>query len=110
LGAAKNIAMRSRWLAKRLWMVMAAEVALTAYRHWTRLSAKERSRLFELARRSKGRPSKNLSGRERREADRLLDKLGHLELAGSVAGTVLPFRPLSRFATKLAVDRRERRR
>ncbi len=102
--------MRSRWLAKRLWMVMVAEVALTGYRHWKRLDSAERSRLFALARKSNGRPSKNLSESERREATDLLDKLGHVELFGSVAGTVLPFRPLSRLATNFAMKRQEKNR
>lgn len=81
---------------------MVAEVALTGFRHWRRLDADERARLFALARKSNGRPSKNLSTRERREAEALLDKLGHVELFGSVAGIVLPFRPLSSLATRVA--------
>ncbi|HEX2358226.1 MAG TPA: hypothetical protein VHH72_00265 [Solirubrobacterales bacterium] len=100
--------MRSRWLARRLWMVMVADVLLTTRRHWKRLEPQERERLIELARKSGGRPSKNLSGRERREATELLDKLGYVELAGSVAGIVLPFRPLSRLATRIAVGRQRR--
>lgn len=110
MGLTKNLALRSRWLAKRLWMVMVAELALAGYRHWTRLDSDERSRLFELARKSNGRPSKNLSARERREANDLLDKLGHVELFGTAAGIVLPFRPLSRIATNVAVKRQERNR
>ena len=86
---------------------MLADVLLTTRRHWKRLEPDERDRLVALARKSKGRPS-NLSARERREASRLLDKLGHVELAGSVAGIVLPFRPLSRIATRIMVGRRRR--
>lgn len=97
--------MRSKWLARRLWLVMVAEVGWTGWRHWRRLEPDERSRLLSLARQSNGRPSKNLSARERREASELLDKLGHIELIGSVAATVLPFRPLSRIATRIAVGR-----
>jgi hypothetical protein len=89
-------------------MVMVADVLLTARRHWKRLEPDERDRLVALARKSKGRPSRNLSARERHEATRLLDKLGHVELAGSVAGIVLPFRPLSRLATRIMVGRRRR--
>jgi hypothetical protein len=96
-GAGRRLVRRSRWLADRLWIVAAAEVALIGHRHWRRLEPDERHRLLELAKKSKGRPSK-LSERERREASELLEKLGHAELAGSVASTVLPFRPLGRLA------------
>ena len=105
-----RLAMRSRWLARRLWLVMVADVLMTTRRHWKRLDPGERDRLVALARKSYGRPSKNLSARERREAAVLLDKLGHVELAGSVAGIVLPFRPLSKLATRILVGRREARR
>ena len=55
----------------------------------------KRRRLIELARRSKGRPSK-LSARERRELGDLLEKFNYARLGGSVAATLLPFRPLGR--------------
>lgn len=100
-GLGRRLAMRSRWLARRLWLVMAAEVALTTRRHWKRLTPAERNRLAALARKSGGRPSKNLSERERREASELLDKLGHLEFAAGIAEIVLPFRPLSRIARRI---------
>lgn len=103
----RKLAMRSKWLARRLWMVMVADVLLTSRRHWKRLDDDERRRLLELARRSQGRPKTNLSARERREATALLDKLGHIELVGSLAGIVLPFRPLSRLATWAVVGRRK---
>ena len=106
----RRLVMRSRWLARRLWLVMVADVLMTTRRHWKRLDPGERDRLVALARKSYGRPSKNLSERERREAAVLLDKLGHVELAGSVAGIVLPFRPLSKLATRILVGRREARR
>lgn len=106
----RRVAMRSRWLARRLWVVMVADVALTSHRHWKRLDERERSRLIKLARKSYGRPSKNLTAAERREASELLDKLGHIELAGSIAGTVLPFRPLSKLATRAVVGRRNAKR
>ncbi len=94
-GIARRTASRSRWLAERLWFIAAAEVTWISWGHWRRLEPAERDRLVHLARKSKGRPSRNLTDRERREAEELLDKLGHIELAGSVARTVLPFRPLS---------------
>lgn len=107
-GMGRKLAMRSRWIAKRLWLVMLADVALTTHRHWRRLEPEDRKRLLELARKSEGRPAKNLNRRERREASELLDKLGHIEYAGNVAGIVLPFRPLSRLAAKLLEGRRRR--
>ena len=100
----RKVAMRSRWLARRLWIVAAADVALASRRHWKRLDDRERDRLLEITRKWKGRNS-NLSAKEKREAEALLNKLGHIELAGTAAGIVLPFRPLSRLATKV-VERR----
>ena len=94
-GMTRRVARRSRWLAERLWFIAVAEVAWTSWGHWRRLEPEERDRLVHLARKSRGRPSKHLTEAERREAVELLDKLGHIELAGSVARTVLPFRPLS---------------
>lgn len=103
----RKLAMRSKWLARRLWMVVVADVLLTSRRHWKRLDDGERRRLLELARKSQGRPKTNLSAKERREATALLDKLGHIEYVGNVAGIVLPFRPLSRLATWAVVGRRK---
>ena len=100
----RKVAMRSRWLARRLWVVAAADVALASRRHWKRLDQKEQDRLLAITRKWKGRNS-NLSAKERREAEQLLNKLGHIELAGTAAGIVLPFRPLSRMATRF-VERR----
>jgi hypothetical protein len=97
--------MRSRWLARRLWVIAVADVALTGRRHWKRLEPEERDRLIALARKSRGRPS-NLSPCERGEANELLDKLGHIELIGSVAAIVLPFAPLTRLVTRLVTRRR----
>jgi hypothetical protein len=104
----RRFARRSRWLAERLWLIAVAEVAWTSWGHWRRLEPDERDRLIQLGRKSKGRPGKNLSPRERREVEDLLDKLGHIELAGSVARTLLPFRPLSSSA-QWALEHRHRR-
>lgn len=104
----RRFARRSRWLAERLWLIAVAEVAWTSWGHWRRLDPDERDRLVQLARKSKGRPGKNLSPRELRELEDLLDKLGHIELAGSVARTLLPFRPLSSSA-QWALEHRHRR-
>lgn len=105
-GLGRRLAMRSRWLAKRLWVVMLADVLLTTRRHWVRLQPDERRRLFELAKKSQGRPGVNLTASERREAGDLLDKMGHIEYAGNVAGIVLPFRPLSRLTARFLESRR----
>jgi hypothetical protein len=91
----RRAAARSRWLAERLWFVMAIEVAWLANRHWRRLDPDERRRLRELISKSRGRPSK-LSTRERREAEELLQKLDYAEFGGSVATALLPFRPVGR--------------
>ena len=107
MGFLKKIAMRSKWLAKRLWVIALADVLLTTRRHWVRLEPEDRKRLLELAKKSEGRPGKNLNAKERREANDLLDELGHIEYAGSVAGIVLPFRPLSRLLTKFLEGRRK---
>jgi len=98
-GLGKKLAMRSKWLARRLWLIALAETGFVAWRHWRRLEPGERERLVKLARKSKGRPS-NLSNRERRQVDELLDKMGHVELLGSVATTWLPFGWVSRLATR----------
>lgn len=107
-GLGRTVAMRSRWLARRLWLVMLADVLLTSRRHWVRLEPEQRRRLLELARKSEGRPAKNLTAKERSEASELLDKLGHIEYAGNVAGIVLPFRPLSRLTAKFLESRRRK--
>jgi hypothetical protein len=96
----KKVAMRSKWLARRLWLIALAETGWVGWRHWRRLEPDERSRLVQLARKSKGRPS-NLSARERRQVDELLEKMGHVELAGSIAATWLPFGWVSKLATRL---------
>jgi hypothetical protein len=91
----RRAAARSRWLAERLWFIAAIEVAWLANRHWRRLEPDERRRLRELIRKSRGRPSK-LSASEREEAQELLRKLDYAELGGSIATTLLPFRPVGR--------------
>jgi len=88
-----SAARRSQWLAQRLWVVAVLEIAWVANHHWRRLDPDERRRLRELARKSKGRPSKLTAG-ERREAGELLERLDYAEFGGHVAGTLLPFRPI----------------
>jgi hypothetical protein len=94
-GLGTRLARRSRWLARRLWLVVAFEVAWITRSHWRRLEPDERKRLTDLARKSRGRPSR-LSERERREAADLLEKLDYAELGGNVAATMVPFRPFGR--------------
>jgi len=85
---ASRWARRTRFLAQRLWLVAALEVAWIARRHWRRLDPDERRRLLALVRKSKARPSR-LNERERREAAELLEKLDYAELGGNVAGTIV---------------------
>ena len=76
---------RGKWLARGAWLLAAAEVVMAVKSHVTdRLSAKERSRLVEIVRSSKGRPS-NLSNRERAELQAMLIKVEPRELAKKVA-------------------------
>ena len=91
---ASRFARRSRFLARRLWLVAGLEIAWIARRHWRRLEPEERRRLLDLARKSRGRPAK-LTERERREAAELLEKVDYAEFGGNVAGTLLPFRPFA---------------
>jgi hypothetical protein len=90
-----RLARRSRFLARRLWLIAGLQIALMARRHWRRLDSEERSRLLKLARKSLGRPSR-LTAAERDEAADLLEKLDYAEFGGNVAGTLLPFRPFAR--------------
>src|SRR6185437_15741853 len=80
-------AARGRWLARGAWLLAAAEVVLAVRNHITgRLTEKERKRMLEIVRSSKGRPS-NLSDRERKELRSLLDRVEPRELAKTVAGS-----------------------
>jgi tellurite resistance protein len=80
-------AARGRWLARGAWLLAAAEVVLAVRNHISgRLSEKERKRMVEIVRSSKGRPS-NLSDRERKELQALLAKVEPRQLAKTVATT-----------------------
>jgi len=80
-------AARGRWLARGAWLLAAAEVVLAVRNHITgRLTEKERKRMLEIVRSSKGRPS-NLSDRERKELRSLLDRIEPRELAKTVASS-----------------------
>ena len=76
---------RGRWLARGAWLLAAAEVVVAVRNHVTdRLTQRERQRMLEIVRSSKGRPS-NLSDRERKELRTLLGKVEPGELAKKVA-------------------------
>ena len=76
---------RGKWLARGAWLLAAAEVVMAVKNHVTnRLTPKERSRIVEIVRSSKGRPS-NLSNRERAELQAMLVKVEPRELAKNVA-------------------------
>jgi len=78
-------AARGKWLARGAWLLAAAEVVVAVRNHVSdRLTTKERKRMVEIVRSSKGRPS-NLSDRERRELRALLGKIEPGELAKKVA-------------------------
>jgi hypothetical protein len=78
-------AARGRWLARGAWLLAAAEVVLAVRNHISgRLTEKERKRMLEIVRSSKGRPS-NLSDRQRKELRTLLGKVEPRELAKTVA-------------------------
>jgi tellurite resistance protein len=78
-------AARGKWLARGAWLLAAAEVVVAVRNHVAdRLSPKERQRMVEIVRSSKGRPS-NLSDRERKELRALLGKVEPGELAKKVA-------------------------
>jgi tellurite resistance protein len=80
-------AARTRWLARGAWLLAATEVVLAVRNHIAgRLSEKERKRMVEIVRSSKGRPS-NLSNRDRKELRSLLGKVEPRELAKTVATT-----------------------
>jgi tellurite resistance protein len=78
-------AARGRWLARGAWLLAAAEVVVAVRDHVaTRLSERERRRMVEIIRSSKGRPS-NLSDRERKELQSLLAQVEPRELVKTVA-------------------------
>jgi hypothetical protein len=80
-----DTATRGKWLARGAWLLAAAEVVVAVRNHVTdRLTEKERKRIVEIVRSSKGRPS-NLSDRERSELRALLGKVEPAELAKRVA-------------------------
>lgn len=84
-------------------MIAAIEIGWLANRHWRRLNSDERRRARQLLVKSRGMPSR-LSVRERREAERILQKVDYPEFGGRAAGILLPFRPAAR-AIEFALKR-----
>jgi hypothetical protein len=72
-------------------LIAAAEIALIARRHVTKLSADERRRLAALVRKGRGRRSR-LSETERDELARLVAKAEPRLFAGEVADKLSPVR------------------
>jgi hypothetical protein len=91
---------RGKWLARGAWLLATAEVVMAVKNHVTdRLSSKERNRIVEIVRSSKGRPS-NLSNRERAELQSMLVKVEPRELVKKVA--------TSPFASRVGSGRRRK--
>jgi hypothetical protein len=78
---------RGKWLARGAILLAAAEVVVAVRDHVNdRLSPKERRRIVEIVRTSKGRPS-NVSDRERKELQAMITKVEPTALAKRVATT-----------------------
>jgi hypothetical protein len=82
---AGSAAARTRWLARGAWLLAAAEALVAVRNHLAdRLDERDRRRLVEIVKTSKGRPS-NLDDRERKELQRLIGKVEPRELIKTVA-------------------------
>lgn len=82
---AGNAATRAKWLARGAWLLAAAEALVAVRNHLAdRLDEKDRRRLVEIVKTSKGRPS-NLDDRERRELQRLIGQVEPRELVKTIA-------------------------
>ncbi len=82
-------AARGKWLARGAWLLAVAEGLVAVRNHLNdRLSEKERSRLIEIVKSSKGLPT-NLDDRERRELQSLIAKIEPRALAKTVASSSL---------------------
>jgi len=80
-----STAARGRWLARGAWLLAAAEALVAARNHLNdRLDERDRRRLVEIVKTSKGRPS-NLDDRERKELQRLFAKVEPRELVKTLA-------------------------
>jgi hypothetical protein len=80
-------AARGSWLARGAWLLAAAEVVLAVRNHVNaRLTERDRQRMVEIVKSSKGRPS-NLSDRQRKELKALLNQVEPRALAKTVASS-----------------------
>lgn len=82
-------AARGKWLARGAWLLAIAEGLVAVRNHLTdRLTEKDRRRLVEIVKSSKGLPT-NLDDRERRELQALISKIEPKELVKTVASSSL---------------------
>ncbi len=82
-----SAAARGRWLARGAWLLAAAEALVAVRNHLTsRLDERDRRRLVEIVKTSKGRPS-NLDDRERKDLQRLIGKVEPRELIKTIASS-----------------------
>jgi hypothetical protein len=82
---AGSAATRAKWLTRGAWLLAAAEALVAVRNHLNdRLDERDRRRLVEIVKTSKGRPS-NLDGRERKELQRIFEKVEPRELVKTVA-------------------------
>jgi hypothetical protein len=72
-------------ILRRVPIVLLAQAAVAARRHWNLLDPRERRELARLVRASKGRPDR-LTKKEREELRRLVVKLDLLTLGRTLAG------------------------
>jgi tellurite resistance protein len=88
-GTVSSAAARGKWLARGAWLLAVAEGLVAVRNHLNdRLSERERSRLVEIVKSSKGLPT-NLDDGERRELQKLIAKIEPRELAKTVASSSL---------------------
>lgn len=84
-----STAARGTWLARGAWLLAIAEAVMAVKNHLdTHLSARDRARLVEVVKATKGNPM-NLTERERRDLKSILDKVEPKELAKTVAASGL---------------------
>jgi hypothetical protein len=78
----------SRLLRRATPWLLVYEMARAAKDHWDQLDPRDRNRLADLVRRSKGRPQ-NLSRSERDELVQLVRRLQLLRLGGALGGAAI---------------------
>ena len=97
-----STAARGTWLARGAWLLAIAEALVAVRKHLNdRLSERDRRRLVEIVRSSKGLPT-NLSDRDRRELSALISKVEPGVLAKTIAASGLGRRAHAPLATRSA--------